>query len=90
MDAEAQITKMSSRGQVVIPESIRNDMGLEAGSTFVVFGRKDADAVLLKKLVFPEPARAFEEIAEWGRAHAKAKKLEVTPTKIVETQHKER
>ena len=29
-------TKMSSRGQVVIPEAVRNEMGLKAGDEFVV------------------------------------------------------
>ena len=35
-------TKMSSRGQVVIPEAVRNEMGLKAGSQFVVTSRGDA------------------------------------------------
>ena len=34
-------TKMSSKGQVVIPESIREDLGLKAGEQFVVVGRGD-------------------------------------------------
>ena len=29
-------TKMSSRGQVVIPESVRDDLGLKTGDRFVV------------------------------------------------------
>ena len=34
-------TKMSSKGQVVIPEQIRTQLDLEAGSRFVVVGDKD-------------------------------------------------
>ena len=41
-------TKMSSKGQVVIPEEIRNQLGLEPGTQFVVVG--DRDVVILKAL----------------------------------------
>ena len=86
--ADVQVTKMSSRGQVVIPEGIRENLGLRPGSTFAVFGNKDADAIMLKKLVVPEPIKAFEEMAKWGKQHAKSMKLDVSPEKIVEKQHK--
>jgi len=38
-------TKMSSRGQIVIPEEVRNRLGLTQGSQFVLFG--DGDVILL-------------------------------------------
>jgi AbrB family looped-hinge helix DNA binding protein len=41
-------TKMSSKGQVVIPEEIRDRLGLKAGSQFVVVG--DKDTVILKSI----------------------------------------
>ncbi len=44
-------TKMSSRGQVVIPETIRSEMGLKAGVQFVVISQ--GDAVMLKVLSAP-------------------------------------
>jgi len=34
-------TRMSSKGQVVIPEGIRKRLGLKAGSQFVVVGDRD-------------------------------------------------
>ncbi len=40
--------RMSSKGQVVIPEEIRKRLGLTAGVQFVVVG--DADVVILKRL----------------------------------------
>lgn len=39
--AEVATTKMSSRGQVVIPEEIRSRLGFKAGTKFVVVGRED-------------------------------------------------
>ena len=44
-------TKLSSRGQVVIPEEIRNRLGLEEGAQFVVVG--EGDVVVLKALKAP-------------------------------------
>jgi AbrB family looped-hinge helix DNA binding protein len=84
----AEITRMSSKGQVVIPEDIRTALGLVAGSVFAVYGRKDADTILLKRIELQEPAKAFEEMANWGRKHAKQKGLDVSIKKILESQHK--
>jgi AbrB family looped-hinge helix DNA binding protein len=44
-------TKLSTRGQVVIPEEIRNRLGLEPGAQFVVIG--EGDVVVLKMLKPP-------------------------------------
>jgi AbrB family looped-hinge helix DNA binding protein len=44
-------TRLSSKGQVVIPEEIRNRLGLEAGAQFVVVG--EGDVVVLKALKAP-------------------------------------
>ena len=48
----AATTKLSSRGQVVIPEEIRRRLGLEAGAQFVVVG--EGDVVILKALKAPK------------------------------------
>jgi len=52
-------TKMSSKGQVVIPEDVRSRLGLEAGEQFVVVG--DKDVVILKR-VTPPSMRDFDEL----------------------------
>ena len=44
-------TKMSSKGQVVIPENIRKRLNLKAGSQFVVLG--DDGVVILKTIEAP-------------------------------------
>ena len=45
-------TKLSSKGQVVIPEAIRERLGLEAGVQFVVVA--EGDVVVLKVLDAPK------------------------------------
>ena len=45
-------TKLSTRGQVVIPEEIRNRLGLQPGEQFVVIG--EGDVVVLKTLKPPK------------------------------------
>jgi AbrB family looped-hinge helix DNA binding protein len=49
---------MSSKGQVVIPESVRKALGLEVGAQFVVMG--DGDTVVLKRGGSPRPPRALK------------------------------
>jgi AbrB family looped-hinge helix DNA binding protein len=61
-------TKLSSKGQVVIPEEIRNRLGLEPGVQFVVVG--DRDVVILKVLQAPEMAE-FDALASRARKAAK-------------------
>ncbi len=62
-------TKLSSKGQVVIPEEIRSRLGLEPGDQFVVVG--EGDVVVLKTLDAPDPAEFAEVIAK-ARASAEA------------------
>ena len=49
--ASVSTTKMSSKGQVVIPENIRKRLNLKAGAQFVVLGEKDV--VILKNISPP-------------------------------------
>ncbi len=57
-------TKMSSKGQVVIPEGIRKRLGLTAGSRFVVVG--DRDVVILKSIV-PPSMLEFDNLVKRAR-----------------------
>ena len=49
--AEYATTKLSSRGQIVIPEEIRLSMRLKEGDQFVVIGQ--GDTVILKAITPP-------------------------------------
>lgn len=62
-------TRMSSRGQVVIPESIRIGCGFGEGTTFTVVAK--GNAVMLQAIVAP-PRDLFNELARESRAAAKA------------------
>ena len=58
-------TKMSSKGQVVIPEKIRKQLNLAAGSQFVVMA--EDDVVILKRITAP-PVEAYRGLIEQVRA----------------------
>jgi AbrB family looped-hinge helix DNA binding protein len=61
-------TKMSSKGQVVIPEEIRDRLGLKAGIQFVVIGEKDV--VILKTLSAPSMSD-FDGLVSQARRQAR-------------------
>jgi len=63
-------TKLSSKGQVVIPEEIRERLGLKPGTQFVVLG--DRDTVILKTISAPAMEQFDDLIAESHRAAKKA------------------
>jgi AbrB family looped-hinge helix DNA binding protein len=63
--ADLSTTKMSSKGQVVIPEDIRKKLNLRAGSQFVVFGKDDV--VVLKAISSPSMEDFDNLIAETRR-----------------------
>ena len=61
-------TRMSSKGQVVIPEAIRQELGLEAGAQFVVVSGRDA--ILLKSISPPSPGE-FRAMLKTARQQAR-------------------
>ena len=61
-------TKMSSRGQVVIPESIREQLGLESGAQFIVVGQGD---VVMLKVVTPPSTKEYSNLKKRLRKQAR-------------------
>ena len=61
-------TKMSSKGQVVIPEGIRKRLGLKTGAQFVVVGDKD---VVILKAISPPSMEDFDALISEARRQAK-------------------
>ena len=73
----AATTKLSSRGQVVIPEEIRDRLGLETGAQFVVVG--EGDVVVLKAL---KPPKMADFKALLAKAHKSAEDAGLTPADV--------
>jgi AbrB family looped-hinge helix DNA binding protein len=69
---------MSSKGQVVIPESVRKRLGLKAGSEFIVVAGDDA--VVLKPVTEPDMSQFDELLAEARRQARRAglRKADIT------------
>lgn len=68
-------TRMSSKGQVVIPESIRKRLDLKEGAQFLVVG--DADVVILK-VVTPPDMKEFDVLIKQARKQAREAGLKQT------------
>ncbi len=60
-------TRMSSKGQVVIPEEIRKALKLTEGKQFVVLGEKD---VIILKLITPPSMKNFDHLITQARKQA--------------------
>ena len=64
---DLEITSVSSRGQVVIPQKIRDRLKISEGEKFVVVGENDT--IILKKLEVPS-FKGFEKLLRKTREHA--------------------
>lgn len=60
-------TRMSSKGQVVIPEAIRKQLNLREGMQFIVIG--EGDVVILKAISAPS-MEAFDALIQQARQQA--------------------
>jgi AbrB family looped-hinge helix DNA binding protein len=66
--ADLATTKMSSKGQVVIPEAIRKRLKLKSGSQFVVVGKGD---VIILKTITPLALTEFDGLIAEARRQAR-------------------
>jgi AbrB family looped-hinge helix DNA binding protein len=63
-----ETTRMSSKGQVVIPEGVRRRLGLAAGQQFVVMGEDD---IVILKSIEVSSMRDFDRLISEARQAAK-------------------
>ena len=66
--------KMSSKGQVVIPLDIRQNVNASEGTVFAIVGSKDT--IVLKKVITPskeEMLQRLSKMAKEGRKRLEAK-----------------
>ena len=75
MEKRVQITTTSPKGQVVIPQEIREQMSIESGTKFAVYGR--GDTIIFKRVELPT-VKDFERLAKFGRAFATRKGIKET------------
>ena len=61
-------TRMSSKGQVVIPEDVRGRLKLMPGVQFVVVGEGD---VVILKTITPPSMEGFDSLIRRGRQQAR-------------------
>lgn len=82
---EIGTAKLSSRGQIVIPEAVRNSLGLTTGAHFVVIG--NGDSIILKVISRP----SVDEFKSMLQAtQEEAKRVGITQSVIEEAIKEER
>lgn len=65
----ADITALSTKGQIVLPKSIRNELNLEIGTKFIVI--VDGENILLKPIKAPDPSEfnyLMNKAQEWANS----------------------
>ncbi len=70
--SEVELAKMTSKGQIVIPVGIREEVKAVEGTVFAVFGTRDT--IMLKRVEKPtreQLAREWKRIAEEGAKKAR-------------------
>ena len=78
--AEYATTKLSSKGQIVIPEEIRDNLKLKEGDQFVVIGQ--GDTVILKSITPPR----LEEFSDLMKeASRNARTLNLKPSDVAKS-----
>ena len=58
---QVELTRISEKGQVVIPSSLRKEMGIKKSDQFIIFG--EGGTVILKKIEKPAIKKTFEEMS---------------------------
>ena len=82
-----ETVKMSSKGQIVIPQDIREELNVDEGTVFAVISSKDT--IILKKIATPskeELIREFKKIATEGRK--RSEKLGIKESDVPNLIHK--
>lgn len=64
-----ELTKMTTKGQVVIPSEIRKQLGLEEGNQLAV--SMLGDLVVMKKVAVPDLMKELDRLTKWGSAFAR-------------------
>lgn len=60
MKREPELITVSSKGQVVIPQTLRNDIGITPRTKLLAYGEKDT--IVLKKIKVPKIYKQWADI----------------------------
>lgn len=72
-----ETVRMSSKGQIVIPQDIREEIDVDEGTVFAVVGSKDT--IILKKIVTPSKEELIDELSTLAKkARAKLENKGIT------------
>lgn len=77
---ETDLVKMSPKGQLVVPQSIRMEEGFATGDRFVPFPVKGG--ILFKKVEIPNVKAEFQKLSQ--EIEKQFKKQKVTPEDVNE------
>lgn len=80
-----EITSISSKGQVVIPQKVRKKLDLREGEKFIVIGKDNM--IVLKKIEAPS-FEGFDKLIKETQKFAKKKRI--TPSHLEEAIKKSR
>ena len=75
MSTNLATTRLSSKGQVVIPEGIRDSLGLKTGVQFVVIGKGDS---VIFKTITPPSFDQFDVLLSNARKQARKAGLKLS------------
>ena len=76
-----ETVKMSSKGQIVIPQDVREELHAHAGTVFAVVSSKDT--IVLKRIMTPSKAELIEELKKIAAAGRKrAEKLQIKESDV--------
>ena len=68
--SEIETTTTSPKGQIVIPQSIREELGIQPGTKFAVYGKNDT--IIFRRISLPKK-EDFERLVDFGTKFAKEK-----------------
>lgn len=84
-----EMIKMSSKGQIVIPQDIRAEIHASEGTIFAVISGKDS--IVLKKVTTPSKEDLIRELGKIAKEGAKrAEKLGIKETNVPDLVHRRR
>jgi len=83
-----EVTSLSTKGQIVIPQGIRENLGLEPGTKLIVI--QEGDSILLKPITIPKKEQFKKLISLADKVREKLDLTEGDVKKAVENTRKEK